>query len=385
MESLSPLRDDVPASPIKPADSPYTKGRKRKRANLLRRLQVVEKPYPAEEVDSSKTSVTRVVAKWKFEARSSKELSLVPGDVVVVTVQDDVSTGWWQGTLKGKDGMFPINYVDVCEVLLPKRIKVDQRKVSRNIRTLQKQISSGKVLEELIKLESEQTKPSTPLKDAPTSALVECSPAGRKRRRNVSLKIASGMGYNSPQVARRRARSFKSPAGESMGTIRRDGQRTPSRLASQEEPLTAPGAPDFAEADAEAKKEHAARDAPHSSADKEASSSDGQVASGSGGDSSEPASTRSASSIADRRAARKRRLQLLREEAAAEEARKAESGCGSEDEGSGSCSDTETESESESSSDDSTGSDDSDCGSSESDEESSSENESESESGHASE
>jgi hypothetical protein len=113
MESLSPLRDGVPPSPVKPEDSPFTKGRKKKRANLLRRLQLVEKPYPAEDVESSKTSVTRVVAKWKFEARSKKELGLEPGDVVVVTLQDDASTGWWQGTLKGKDGMFPVNYVNV--------------------------------------------------------------------------------------------------------------------------------------------------------------------------------------------------------------------------------------------------------------------------------
>ena len=109
------LTDEIPPSPIKVTDSPMTQRRKRHKANLLKRLRVVENPYPAADVVSRDTTVTRVVAKFKFDARNERELSFEPGDVIVVLVQDDAEKGWWMGSLKGKEGLLPVNDVDVRE------------------------------------------------------------------------------------------------------------------------------------------------------------------------------------------------------------------------------------------------------------------------------
>jgi hypothetical protein len=50
-----------------------------------------------------------VVAIYDFEASNPEELHLKEGDIVTVIKKDD--SGWWEGSLNGKVGIFPANYV----------------------------------------------------------------------------------------------------------------------------------------------------------------------------------------------------------------------------------------------------------------------------------
>lgn len=50
-----------------------------------------------------------VRAKYAFKATNNDELCFDKGDIVTVTQQ--VEGGWWEGTLNGKTGWFPSNYV----------------------------------------------------------------------------------------------------------------------------------------------------------------------------------------------------------------------------------------------------------------------------------
>lgn len=50
-------------------------------------------------------------AQFDFNARSERELSLRKGDLVILRKQ--VSNDWWQGTVKGKDGLIPDKYISL--------------------------------------------------------------------------------------------------------------------------------------------------------------------------------------------------------------------------------------------------------------------------------
>ena len=56
-------------------------------------------------------STVDCVAEFEYVGQEDDELSLKPGDVI-----SDVSKmdgGWWEGSLNGKRGMFPDNFVKV--------------------------------------------------------------------------------------------------------------------------------------------------------------------------------------------------------------------------------------------------------------------------------
>ena len=50
-------------------------------------------------------------ALFDYAAADATELGFSVGDIITVTKQD--SSGWWEGELKGKHGMFPGNYVEL--------------------------------------------------------------------------------------------------------------------------------------------------------------------------------------------------------------------------------------------------------------------------------
>lgn len=50
-----------------------------------------------------------VKARFNFKQNNEDELSFNKGDVIIVTRQEE--GGWWEGTLNGKTGWFPSNYV----------------------------------------------------------------------------------------------------------------------------------------------------------------------------------------------------------------------------------------------------------------------------------
>lgn len=47
---------------------------------------------------------------YDYEAQDADELSLKADEIVSVTKEDP--SGWWQGRLRGKEGLFPGNYVE---------------------------------------------------------------------------------------------------------------------------------------------------------------------------------------------------------------------------------------------------------------------------------
>ena len=49
-------------------------------------------------------------ALYDYEAQDADELTLRPGDMVQIVRKD--ASGWWQGRLHGRDGLFPANYVE---------------------------------------------------------------------------------------------------------------------------------------------------------------------------------------------------------------------------------------------------------------------------------
>lgn len=48
---------------------------------------------------------------YDYTANESDELTITPGDVINVLVQQE--DGWWQGELNGTVGIFPASYVTV--------------------------------------------------------------------------------------------------------------------------------------------------------------------------------------------------------------------------------------------------------------------------------
>ncbi|AGO10460.1 AaceriABR008Cp [[Ashbya] aceris (nom. inval.)] len=56
--------------------------------------------------------VRRVKAMYDLNASEPDELSFKKGDVI--TVIEQVYKDWWRGLLRGKIGIFPVNYVGVC-------------------------------------------------------------------------------------------------------------------------------------------------------------------------------------------------------------------------------------------------------------------------------
>lgn len=60
--------------------------------------------------------VTRVRALHTFEPTEAGELAFEKGDVIKVV--DRGYKDWWRGQLKGRTGIFPVNYVVSCRALV---------------------------------------------------------------------------------------------------------------------------------------------------------------------------------------------------------------------------------------------------------------------------
>lgn len=52
-----------------------------------------------------------VLVEHEYVATEQDELTIKPGDII--TNVDKLSDGWWEGTLNGKRGLFPDNFVKV--------------------------------------------------------------------------------------------------------------------------------------------------------------------------------------------------------------------------------------------------------------------------------
>ena len=64
---------------------------------------------------------------FDYEAQNPDELSLTEGDIIVITRKEAGDSGWWEGELNGKKGVFPDNFVE----LLPPEVGLRKERLSR--------------------------------------------------------------------------------------------------------------------------------------------------------------------------------------------------------------------------------------------------------------
>ncbi|KAK0057660.1 unconventional myosin-Ie-like isoform X1, partial [Biomphalaria pfeifferi] len=77
--------------------------------------QSLSKPPPAEGKPrpkpkmAPKPQLPQVRCLYAYDAQDTDELSFNEGDLIDLLNED--ATGWWRGRLRGKEGLFPENYV----------------------------------------------------------------------------------------------------------------------------------------------------------------------------------------------------------------------------------------------------------------------------------
>ncbi|KEY67679.1 hypothetical protein S7711_03932 [Stachybotrys chartarum IBT 7711] len=67
-------------------------------------------PAPVVPAGTTAATVSRVRALFDFTSTEAEELEFKKGDVIAVL--ESVYKDWWRGSLKGKTGIFPLNYVE---------------------------------------------------------------------------------------------------------------------------------------------------------------------------------------------------------------------------------------------------------------------------------
>ncbi|KII86380.1 hypothetical protein PLICRDRAFT_43970 [Plicaturopsis crispa FD-325 SS-3] len=58
--------------------------------------------------------VARAIAVYDFRAVEPGDLSFKKGDVITVTTKSDSVDDWWRGTVDGREGIFPANFVELA-------------------------------------------------------------------------------------------------------------------------------------------------------------------------------------------------------------------------------------------------------------------------------
>jgi signal transducing adaptor molecule len=72
--------------------------------------QQAASPAPVVPAGTTAATVSRVRALYDFNSTEAEELEFKKGDVIAVL--ESVYKDWWRGSLKGKTGIFPLNYVE---------------------------------------------------------------------------------------------------------------------------------------------------------------------------------------------------------------------------------------------------------------------------------
>ncbi|KAJ7042612.1 hypothetical protein C8F04DRAFT_1076519 [Mycena alexandri] len=57
--------------------------------------------------------VARAIALYDFRAAQPGDLSFSKGDIIVITKRSESTDDWWTGTLDGRKGIFPANFIEV--------------------------------------------------------------------------------------------------------------------------------------------------------------------------------------------------------------------------------------------------------------------------------
>ncbi|KAJ2993776.1 hypothetical protein HDV02_002083 [Globomyces sp. JEL0801] len=83
------------------------------RSNSIGRGLPATVPRPVSTYPPPNANQKHVKALYEFVAESGNELTIRPGDIIIVT--EEVDEGWWIGTIQGTNssGMFPSNYTEV--------------------------------------------------------------------------------------------------------------------------------------------------------------------------------------------------------------------------------------------------------------------------------
>ena len=99
-----------------PAVSPTSNPTSQTPAPTVSTYNPVSSPAPSvKSRDSTSPIVTRVKALHTFEPTEPGELAFEKGDIIKVV--DRNYKDWWRGQLKGRTGIFPVNYV-VCKLIV---------------------------------------------------------------------------------------------------------------------------------------------------------------------------------------------------------------------------------------------------------------------------
>ncbi|XP_018613977.2 intersectin-1 isoform X2 [Scleropages formosus] len=86
---------------------------------------------PMSSFNQDKVKVVFYRALYPFEARSHDEISIQPGDIVMVNESQTGEPGWLDGELKGKTGWFPANYAEkIPETEVPATLRSGAAAVS---------------------------------------------------------------------------------------------------------------------------------------------------------------------------------------------------------------------------------------------------------------
>ncbi|XP_076159733.1 intersectin-1 isoform X1 [Alosa pseudoharengus] len=118
-----------------------------------------DKP-PAMSSIQEKMKVVYYRALYPFDARSHDEITIQPGDIVMVDETQTGEPGWLGGELKGKTGWFPANYAE----------KIPESEVPLSLRTAA--ATSGPAP----KLASTRITPTTPTTPTPTPTAIQPPP-----------------------------------------------------------------------------------------------------------------------------------------------------------------------------------------------------------------
>ncbi|XP_072022602.1 SH3 domain-containing kinase-binding protein 1-like [Amphiura filiformis] len=133
LSDLAQKRQSLRKPAVAVADDPNKKDKKEvKETKPEKKEEPKEEMAPEEDIvgkngnkpPSVKTSDAPVIEKAKvnfdYDAQNPDELSLKEGDVIVITSKEAGDSGWWEGEVHGRKGVFPDNFVTL---LPPERIK----------------------------------------------------------------------------------------------------------------------------------------------------------------------------------------------------------------------------------------------------------------------
>ncbi|OMH86051.1 LAS seventeen-binding protein 3 [Zancudomyces culisetae] len=95
----------TPGFPNPPSSTPFSSSSSQKRR------PPPPPPPPAPAAPQPKDTEVRVLALYAFSGQTDGDLSFSKGDVITVVKKTDSQDDWWDGSLNGKVGQFPANYV----------------------------------------------------------------------------------------------------------------------------------------------------------------------------------------------------------------------------------------------------------------------------------